>query len=261
MRTIRGISIAIIASLATMAQAQYIVNDAFKKITLEISDRTTSGAIGTAYETVDHFSSFAIVQTTPGVILALPTPTDTTWGDDVTVRNTGTTSFTMYGVEVLPDSFDVHLTWKRGAWRLVGGYSAGGGDCNCCDSLLYFPNDTAAHNNGWFNKDDYYLLSADNSYGWAWGTLKQITEDVGFYPAATGNEYGAPSGGIVGTQLKVGFNGRSPRCKYIPPDNTLAYYESDTAAYVDLAIGDYYMCALANVYGMPVGTIKRITAL
>lgn len=64
----------------------------------------------------------------------------------------------------------------------------------------------------------------------------------------------------MGMQLKVGFNGRSPRCKFLPPDNTLAYYASDTAADVDLALGDYYMCSSANVYGMPVGTIKRITA-
>lgn len=263
---IRRVCIIAAACLAMTAQAQYVVNDAFKKITLEISNRATSGTIGTAYETVDHYSSFGIYQTTPDITLTLPAPTDTTWGDDVTVRNIGTTPFWMYGVRVPIDSFEIHLTWKRGAWRPVGGYATqgatgGGGDpCNCCDSLLFFPNDTAAHNQGWFNKDDYYLLGADNSYGWAWGTLKKITEDVGFFSASEGNEYGAPSGGIVGMQLKVGFNGRSPRCKFLPPDNTLAYYASDTAADVDLALGDYYMCSSANVYGMPVGTIKRITA-
>lgn len=248
--------------LSGNTHAQYIVNDAFKKITLEIPDITVSGPIGTAFETVDHFSSFIITQTTPNITLSLPAPTDTTWGDDVTIRNTGTTAFTLYGVSVLPDSNDVHLTWKRGAWKLVGGYGVGGGgggsDCNCCDSLLFFPNDTAAHNQGWFNKGDYYLLSTDNSYGYAWGVIRKVLQDVGFIE----NTMAPPDAGaglIVGQQEKVGFKGRSPRCKFLPPENTLAYYASDTDAKIDLTIGDFYMCSNMNVYGMPKGTIKKIT--
>ena len=136
--------------------SQFILNDAFKKTTLYIPNITVSGPIGTAYETVDHYSSFVIEQTSTGQTFTVPTPTDTTWGDDVPIRNTGSVPFTMYGINV-SDSFDIHLTWKRGAWLPVGstgGSGAGGSDCNCCDSLLFFQNDTNAHNQAWFNKGD-----------------------------------------------------------------------------------------------------------
>lgn len=245
---------------ANFATAQYIINDAFKKITLEIPDITVSGPIGTAFETVDHFSSFVVVQTTPGITLSLPTPSDTTWGDDVTVRNTGTVTFSMYGINVPPDSFDIHLTWKRGQWLPVGGYGVQGtqGGCDCCDSLLFYPNDTAAHNNNWINKGDYYLLSSDNSYGYAWGVIRQIIEDVGFVEQGIGSESGM-DGGVLALYENVGFSGRSPRCKFLPPENVLAYYDSDTLAKVDLSIGEFYLCSNGNVYGMPKGAIKKIT--
>ncbi|MBK9258160.1 MAG: hypothetical protein IPM42_22195 [Saprospiraceae bacterium] len=257
------IKILAFSTVAFCATGQYIVNDALKKITLQIADITVSGPVGTAYETVDHYSSFIIDQNTPDITLSLPAPTDTTWGDDVTVRNTGSTPFWMYGVRVPIDSFEIHLTWKRGAWRLVGGYAVqgatgGGGDpCNCCDSLLFFPNDTAAHNQGWFNKGDYYLLSADNSYGYAWGIVRKIIQDVGFIEQSNGSPTGL-DGGILGIDTNVGFKGRSPRCKFIPPENVLPYYASDTLAKVDLDDGDFYMCSVDNVYGMPLGAIKKI---
>lgn len=251
--------VAILILITTVCNGQYIVNDAFKKITLYIPNITVSGHIGTAYETVDHYSSFVIDQTTPNKTFTLPTPTDTTWGDDVTIRNVGSVSFIMYGITV-NDSFDLHLTWKRGAWLPVGGSggASGGGDpCSCCDSLLVYPNDTAAHNQGWFNKGDYYLLSADNSYGYAWGIIRKIIQDVGFIEQGIGSPTGL-DGGILGIDTKVGFNGRSPRCKFIPPANELPYYKSDTDANVDLEDGDYYMCSIDNVYGMPLGAIKKI---
>lgn len=235
--------------------SQFILNDAFKKTTLYIPNITVSGPIGTAYETVDHYSSFVIEQTSAGKTFTLPTPTDTTWGDDVTIRNTGSVPFTMYGINV-SDSFDIHLTWKRGAWLPVGstgGSGAGGSDCNCCDSLLFFKNDTNAHNQAWFNKGDYYNLSEDNTYGWAWGTLRQIKQDVGFTISET-------DGIVTGIDVNVGFSGRDPRCKFNPPTNVLEYYENDTAAVLDgLAIDDYYLLSNSNTYGMQTGTIKKIT--
>lgn len=240
------------------ANAQYIINDAFKKITLELVNISSSGNIGTADETVDHFSSFVIYQTTPNITLSLPAPTDTTWGDDVTVRNIGTTPFWMYGVRVPIDSFEIHLTWKRGSWRPVGGYATqasagGGGDpCNCCDSLQFFQNDTAAHNQGWFNKGDYYKLSPDNSYGWAWGVVRQIIQDVGF-------QIDPLDGLIVGIDSKIGFSGRDPRCKFLPPDNELDYFDNDEAAKLSgLIIYDYYLLSASNSYGMYKGTLKQI---
>lgn len=247
--------VAILILITTVCNGQYIVNDAFKKITLYIPNITVSGPIGTAYETVDHYSSFVIDQTTPNKTFTLPTPTDTTWGDDVTIRNVGSVSFIMYGITV-NDSFDLHLTWKRGAWLPVGGSggASGGGDpCSCCDSLLFYPNDTAAHNQGWFNKGDYYLLSTDNTYGWAWGVLRQIKQDVGF-------QINDSDGLVIGIDTNVGFNGRDPRCKFNPPVNVLEYYDNDTAAIADgLDPLDYYLLSNSNTYGMQKGTIKQVT--
>lgn len=241
--------------LGLSLNAQYLLNDAFKKVTLYIPDITVSGTIGDAFSTVDHFSSFVIEQTTPNITLTLPTPTDTTWGDDVTIRNTGSAAFTMYGINV-SDSFDIHLTWKRGSWLPVGstgGSGAGGDACGCCDSLLYFQNDTNAHNQNWFNKGDYYLLSNDNTYGWAWGVLRQIKQDVGF-------QINDSDGLVIGIDTNVGFNGRDPRCKFNPPVNVLAYYDNDTAAIADgLDPLDYYLLSNSNTYGMQKGTIKQIT--
>lgn len=262
----RLFKIIVILFLSYSLSGQYLINDAFKKITLYLEDVPTSGPIGTAFETVDHYSSFVIEQTTPDITLTLPTPTDTTWGDDVTIRNIGTESFTMYGI-VVNDSFDIHLTWKRGAWLPVGGYSTSTGststDCGCCDSLAYYDNDTAAHNQGWFIKGDYYLLSNSNNYGLAWGIVKEIKIDVGFYSQDYDNDFGFPGGVIVGMQEKAGFTGRGKApCKFEAPEKTLYYYESDSDANTNgVDSGEYYMLSLTNVYGLPKGFIKRITEL
>jgi hypothetical protein len=260
------IKVVILSFFFLNLNAQYIVNDAFKKITLYIPDVSTSGNIGTAFETVDHYSSFVIEQTTPDITLTLPTPTDTTWGDDVTIRNIGTESFTMYGI-VVNDSFDIHLTWKRGAWLPVGGYSSGGGgasgDCNCCDSLLYFDNDTAAHNQGWLIKNDYYLLSNSNTYGYPWGIIKKIKIDVGFEIAEIDNDFGILDGSVIALNEKTGFTGRGQApCKIDPPSLELNYYESDAEAVGDgLDSGEYYLLSMINVYGLPKGHLKKITEL
>lgn len=221
--------------------AQYIVNDAFKKITLEIPDITVSGPIGTAYETVDHYSSFVIYQTTPDLTLTLPTPTDTTWGDDVTIRNIGTEVFYMYDVRVPPDSFDIHLTWKFGEWRPVGGYGTqaaggpGGSDC-CCDTILFFKNDTVASVSGGLIQGNYYLTDDSNSYGMAWGMVKSLVESVPFT--------GAPV----------------PACVMNIGTTMLNFYISDSAAKTGgLNVGDYYLLDTGNLYAMASGMIKKIT--
>lgn len=217
--------------------SQYIVNDAFKKITLYIPNISSSGEIGTAFETVDHYSSFAIDQTTPSRVFTLPAPTDTTWGDDVTIRNIGSVSFTMYGITV-NDSFDLHLTWKRGAWLPVGSYggsSSASSSCCECDTILFFKNDSIASLAG-INRYGHYLTSAGNSYGMAWGMVKIETE---YYVSS-----GVLAAGCISNY----------------PD-AMQYYKSDSEAKTlgGLVVGKYYLLDSDNLYAMSLGTIKRIT--
>lgn len=248
--------------------AQFIVNDAFKKATLLIENRTINGDIGTAFETVDHFSSFSINQTSANKILTLPDPNDLTDGDDVTVRNIGTNYFTMYGIKVYPDSFDLHLTWKDLRWRIVGIATStnitSGGDClACCDSLFYWPNDTAALNQGWVDSSEYYLLSNDNSYGLAWGILKQQKVDSSFNWVITEKQDNSAFDDYVqGTNTRVNFKGKGfAECKLKFPKQFLYYFKEDDDAKSTggLIAGEYYMLTIDNSYGLPKGFIKKIT--
>lgn len=129
-----------------------------------------------------------------------------------------------------------------------------GSSCSCCDSLLYFKNDSLAHVQGSFNKNDYYLFKIDNDYGWKWGTLKKILEDVGFFVDLF-------SGIVTALDANVGFNGRDPRCKFNPPSYTLPIYKNDSLAKVAglTRFVDYYRASNNNSYGMPYFSIVQVT--
>ena len=60
---------------------------------LTISDHASSGSIGTAAATVDIATTLNVNQTTPGISLTLPTPTDSTGGRLLYVSNVGTEQF------------------------------------------------------------------------------------------------------------------------------------------------------------------------
>ena len=65
-----------------------------------LSNFTSNSNIGTAAATVDVYTTFKIPQTTAGITLTLPAPTDGVSGHIVYVVNTGTQPFTMHGVSV-----------------------------------------------------------------------------------------------------------------------------------------------------------------
>lgn len=113
--------------------------------------------------------------------------------------------------------------------------SGGGGEgCGCCDPLVFFTDDDEAKLNG-VNLGQYYLLDDDNTYGMAWGLVKTVTE----------------SGGFVSAQ--------PPGCVANDPDEPLDFFESDDAAKTSgLAIGEYYLLATGNLYGMAAGLIKQV---
>lgn len=130
--------------------------------------------------------------------------------------------------------------------------TGGGSNCNCCDSLYYYRNDSIAHASGGFNKFDYYTTSNINDYGWSWGFLRQIISDVG---------YEIISGMVVAIESVIGFTGSDPKCKFNPPNSTLNEYRNDSIA---LANGltryvSWYKLSEANDYGAPKWTIKRVS--
>lgn len=256
MRTL-FITLIILTSITTYSQ--YVVNDAFKKATLYIPNITVSGNIGAAFETVDHYSSFVIDQTTSSKVFTLPTPNDATDGDDVTIRNIGSANFTMYNITLYPDSFELHLSWKNGEWEPVGNYI----QCPCCDAILYYDSDTAAYYQGRINKDEYYLTSDSHMEGLGKGIYKQVPENYGWELFTTDSiSYGFNSLIVKSKNTtRVGFDAAflGP-CRLEPPAVDLQYYESDLAAKTaGLSVGKSYLLNISNLYGLPKDWIKKIT--
>jgi hypothetical protein len=99
-----------------------IVNDILKTATLPLANFATSGAIGTAATTVDIASSFVITQTTPGVALTLPLPTNANSGDRLLVGSatTSTTPVNVAGTILVPGEFASWL-WGGTAWLFADG--------------------------------------------------------------------------------------------------------------------------------------------
>jgi hypothetical protein len=83
-----------------------------------LADFPTGGVIGTAAATVDTANNANIVQTTSAQTLTLPSPTVTTAGKLVTINNTGTAIFTMYGSQIAPTGAGIFV-WNGSAWNAV----------------------------------------------------------------------------------------------------------------------------------------------
>ncbi|HPC92131.1 MAG TPA: hypothetical protein P5317_07625 [Myxococcota bacterium] len=80
-----------------------------------LANFAANAAIGTAAATVDPFSTIAIPQTTAGITLTLPNPTNAQAGRLLTVVNTGTAAFIVAGQKVWP-SGEVKFSWTGTAW-------------------------------------------------------------------------------------------------------------------------------------------------
>lgn len=85
--------------------------------TLPLTDFSANGAIGTAAATVDIYTSINIPQTTAGVTLTIPSPSNTTAGRILKISNTGTTAFTA-GPALIEIAQTVGYVWNGTAWSL-----------------------------------------------------------------------------------------------------------------------------------------------
>jgi hypothetical protein len=87
---------------------------------VQLANIAASGPIGTAAATVDIATNFAINQTTAGLALTLPNPTQALNGAFVIVSNSGSASFTLNGTIVFPGQFS-SFEWDNAAWRIPAG--------------------------------------------------------------------------------------------------------------------------------------------
>jgi hypothetical protein len=98
-----------------------------------IGDKPTGGTIGTAANTVDSATNFAVSQTTASQTLTIPTPTVATGGRTIYISNTGSVTFTIKGATVgaqsaiLPVGEGRTFIWDGTDWTLVNNVNAGTG--------------------------------------------------------------------------------------------------------------------------------------
>lgn len=67
-----------------------------------LPNQITTGPIGTAPATVDAFNYCTFIQTTTGISLSLPVPSDGRTGHFFTIKHDGTAVFTLNGVPIMP---------------------------------------------------------------------------------------------------------------------------------------------------------------
>jgi len=93
------------------------INDTLKTATIALANFAASGAIGTAATTVDTASSFVITQTTAGIALTIPSPTNTTAGDRLRIGSSSasTANITVAGAVLQPGEFQ-DFSWSGTAW-------------------------------------------------------------------------------------------------------------------------------------------------
>jgi hypothetical protein len=103
------------------------INDIQKNATIALANFAAAGAIGLAAATVDIASSFVITQTAAGVALTLPTPTDATAGDRLTVGSdfASTQNFSVNG-SLVEIGQVATFVWSGTAWlSQIGGRNTG----------------------------------------------------------------------------------------------------------------------------------------
>ena len=133
-----------------------------------IGNKPAGGVIGTAAATVDFGCIFRVNQATAGQTLTLPNPTNATLTQIVTIKNSGGSSFVMYGITLVPGSSANYL-WDSsvGVWSYIG---ISTGQASVVTTDLYFfkyQNGSLTITyavNGQIPEHDYYLTLPSNSF-------------------------------------------------------------------------------------------------
>jgi Chaperone of endosialidase len=88
---------------------------------VDVANKATGGAIGTAATTVDVATNFNVDQTTTGQTLTIPSPTNTTTtkGKIVTINNVGTANFTLGSITVPAGSYGSAFVWTGSVWNPI----------------------------------------------------------------------------------------------------------------------------------------------
>jgi hypothetical protein len=93
-----------------------LISDTFKKAYIALPNFIATGNIGTAAATVDVCSAFTVNQTTVGITLFLPFPTNAVYSDIVHVANVGGVSFLFGGKTLLQGEYGVAM-WIGTDWQ------------------------------------------------------------------------------------------------------------------------------------------------
>ncbi|MFO0781923.1 MAG: hypothetical protein U0524_03485, partial [Candidatus Saccharimonadales bacterium] len=138
---------------------------------LTISDHAASGSIGTAAATVDIATTLNVNQTTPGISLTLPTPTDSTGGRLLYVSNVGTEQFQINGIPLASGS-SASFMWNGTTWVALttGNSTAGVTDIGTLDGYAKSADGAA------IDGTTLYLQSADATYA---GLVTATTQTFG----------------------------------------------------------------------------------
>ncbi len=120
-----------------------------------IGNHASNSTIGSAGSTVNVATTFDVTQTTPGITLTLPTPTNTASGRLVYINSvSGNATFTMYGVNIAPNS-SASFIWNGSAWVAT---STGGTGVNTVGQI---DTQTKSSNGAVISGSTIYLQTAD----------------------------------------------------------------------------------------------------
>lgn len=193
----------------TITSVGYINNGYSLYGTLNLGNVTSAGPIGSAASTVDIYSSINIDQTTAGLDLTLPNPTNTAPGRIVFVNNIGSTDFYFYQTDETPGT-SREAIWNGSSWALTGGspnsyatayISAAESHTNDApDTYLSF---TAGANETWLLVFTLQVQSQNNGFdaylsGPSGSTCQFQISDTYYATNATSTTQACGSGGDVG---------------------------------------------------------------
>jgi hypothetical protein len=109
---------------------------------MQILNKPSGGAIGSAATTVDVASLFNVAQTTSGQTLTVPSLTNTSNGKSIHINNTGSAAFTLLSKTIEPGT-GIILRWTGSGWNISGLGNATAGSGNASLTQVITDGDTS----------------------------------------------------------------------------------------------------------------------